>query len=110
MSDRIYKDFVEDIIENCQDIINFTSKMSFNDFKSDKKTKNAVIRCLEVIGEAASKIPQETRKKYNDIPWREMITMRNKLIHEYFGVDSSILWETIKKDIPFLLQTIKENL
>jgi len=72
-----------------------------------------VIRSIEVIGEAAKHIPKSIRDKYPSIPWRKMAGMRDKLIHEYFGVDIKILWKTIKKDIPPLkplMQNILESL
>ncbi|MEM2150252.1 MAG: DUF86 domain-containing protein [Candidatus Bathyarchaeia archaeon] len=72
-----------------------------------------MIRSIEVIGEAAKHIPKSIRDKYPSIPWRKMAGMRDKLIHEYFGVDIKILWKTIKKDIPPLkplMQNILESL
>jgi len=87
--------------------------MDFEDFARDRKTINAVIRSIEVIGEAAKHIPKSIRDKYSSIPWRKMAGMRDKLIHEYFGVDIKILWKTIKKDIPPLqplIQNILESL
>lgn len=64
------------------------------------KTIDAVVRNLSVMGEAVNNIPDEIKTKYTDIPWNEIIGMRNKIIHEYFGVDADILWETVKKDLP----------
>ncbi len=72
------------------------------DFIKDKKTINAVIRSIDVAGEAAKSIPHSMRDRYSDIPWKKMAGMRNKLIHEYFGVDLEIIWETIKKELPLL--------
>ena len=73
--------------------------MSFEQFSNDKKTINAVLRSLEVIGEAAKKIPNSIRREHPDVPWQKMTGMRDKLIHDYSGVDYEIVWETIKKDI-----------
>ncbi|MEM3426367.1 MAG: DUF86 domain-containing protein [Thermoproteota archaeon] len=84
--------------------------MSFEDFANDKKTINAVIRSIEVIGEAAKKIPMSIRGKYPNIPWRKMSGMRDKMIHEYSGVDIEILWKTIKEDVPPLENTIRKVL
>jgi len=72
--------------------------MTFEDFAKDKKTINAVIRSIEVIGEATKNIPKTIRDKYLSIPWKKMAGMRDKMIREYFGVDIKILWKTIKKD------------
>ena len=100
MRRRDYRDYLQDIIDSINDIEDFTKNMSFEDFAIDKKTINAVIRSLEVIGEATKSIPKSFRDRYPFIPWRKMAGMRDKMIHEYFGVDVRILWETIKRDIP----------
>lgn len=75
-------------------------------FFNDTKTIDAVVRNLSVIGEAVNNIPDEIKIKYQDIPWDEIIGMRNKVIHEYFGVDADILWETIKTDLPIFKKQI----
>jgi len=74
--------------------------LSFDDFKQDKKTVNAVIRSLEIMGEAAKKIPDDLRRKYSKIPWKEMAGIRDKLIHEYHGVDLEIIWKVVKEELP----------
>jgi len=84
--------------------------MTFKDFKDDDKTIFAVIRALEVIGEASKKIPKSIRNKYPQIPWREITGMRDKLIHEYFGVNLKVVWDTVKKDIPHIKPLINEIL
>ena len=88
------------------DILNFTADISFEEFERDKKTQHAVIHCLEVIGEAVKKIPDDIRMRYNKIPWKEIAGMRDKLIHEYFGVDLETVWITIVEDIPPLKKFI----
>jgi hypothetical protein len=82
--------------------------MSYKEFIGDKKTVNAVIRSLEVIGEAVKKIPLEIREKRPDIPWKEIAGTRDKLIHEYFGIDLQILWKTIQTDLSPLDQAVLE--
>ena len=76
----------------------------------DPKTQDAVLRNLEVVGEAARHITKETKKNYSEIPWRQIVDMRNKVIHEYFGVDLKILWKTVQEDIPYLEKEIKKIL
>ncbi|MEM1562100.1 MAG: DUF86 domain-containing protein [Candidatus Bathyarchaeia archaeon] len=113
MRKRDYRDYLQDILDSIKDIEDFTRNVDFEDFARDRKTINAVIRSIEVIGEAAKHIPKSIRDKYPSIPWRKMAGMRDKLIHEYFGVDIKILWKTIKKDIPPLkplIQNILESL
>ena len=90
---RTYRDYVEDILSSIQEIEEFTGGMDIEDFVSDRKTVNAVIRSLEVMGEAVKKIPSYIRDKYSEIPWKYIAGMRDKLIHEYHGVDLEIVWE-----------------
>ena len=83
--ERSIRDYLNDILEMIEDIWNFTKNMSYEDLERDKKTLYAVIRCLEVLGEAVKKIPKYIREEYPEIPWQEIAGIRDKLIHEYFG-------------------------
>ncbi len=107
MRQRDFKDYIEDIITSIRDIDQFISGMIYNEFINDKKTYNAVIRSIEIIGEAAKNIPDRIVEKYVDIPWKKMAGMRDKMIHGYFGIDNEILWKTIKDDIPHILPLIE---
>jgi len=78
------------------------------DIKIEEKTLNAVIRSLEVIGEATKNLPTSFRDNYPDIPWKQMAGMRDKLIHEYFGVDIQMVWQAIECHIPNILPLLKE--
>jgi len=100
MNQRVYSDYFEDILKSIKEIEQFVKNISFAEFINDPKTINAVIRSLEIIGEAAKNIPPKEKLKHPDIPWQKITAMRNKLIHEYFGVDLEIIWQTIKKDVP----------
>jgi len=104
--DRDLRDYLNDILESVEDIRSFTNSMSCEDFESDKKTLYAVIRCLEIIGEAVKKIPINIREKYPEIPWKEIGGMRDKLIHEYFGVDIETIWDTIHEDLSPLKESV----
>lgn len=84
--------FIKDIFENIERIEGFTAGMSFKDFLMDEKTIFAIIRCIEIIGEAAKHVPEEIRQRYSQIPWRDMASMRDKLIHAYFGVNVEMVW------------------
>ncbi len=97
--ERLLQDYLNDILESIADIREFVRGMSLEVFINDRKTVKAVIRCLEVIGEAVNKIPPDTRDRYPETSWQEMIGMRNRLIHEYFGVDLNIVWQTIEEDL-----------
>lgn len=99
--------YLDDITSAINKIERYTKKISFNKFKKDEKTIDAVTRNLEIIGEAVRYIPKEIKEKYSNIPWKEIIGMRNKVIHEYFGVDVDILWDTIKEDIFDLKRKIR---
>jgi len=92
--------YVKDIIQNMLDAEEFIRGFSYETFISDKKTFNAVVRSIEVIGEAVKNIPDSVRSRYPDIPWKEMAGMRDKLIHFYFGVDREAVWITVKERIP----------
>lgn len=108
MSERLLQDYLNDIQESIIDIRDFTRGMTADQFSVDRKTIKAVVRCLEVIGEASNKISQDIRRKYPDVPWAEIIGMRNRLIHEYFGVDIDVLWQTIQEDLEPLYILIKK--
>lgn len=82
--------------------------MTYEEFIKDKKTLNAVIRSIEIIGEASKQLPNPLKAKYPELPWKEITGMRDKLIHAYFGMDTETIWETIKHNIPGLKQTIQK--
>jgi len=105
-TDRDLRDYILDIRDSINDIRSFILNMNYEDFKADRKTVNAVIRSLEIIGEAAKKIPADVRAQFPQIPWNEIAGMRDKLIHEYFGVDLEIVWETIQCDLTELEEGI----
>jgi len=107
-TERLIVDYLDDVLESISDIRAFVTGMSYEEFIGDKKTVNAVIRSLEVIGEAVKKIPPEIREKRSDIPWKEIAGTRDKLIHEYFGVDLEILWKTVQTDLSPLDQAVME--
>ena len=111
--ERILLDYLNDILESISDIKEFTAGMTQESFSKDKKTIKAVVRSLEVIGEAAGKIPQQIRDGYPEVSWQEIIGMRNRLIHEYFGIDLDIIWQTIEEDLKPLevvVQSIVDDL
>jgi uncharacterized protein with HEPN domain len=106
-------DYIQDIIESMDKAMRFVAGMSYNSFADDDKTVFAVVRALEIIGEAVKNIPQEIREKHTGIPWRDMAGMRDKLIHEYFGVNLNVVWKTVQEEIPPikpLFEKILENL
>ena len=94
---RDYRIYLIDICSAMESIQAFIGNMQYEEFCKDDKTASAVIRKLEIIGEATKQIPRQFRQKYPHIPWKEMAGMRDRLIHFYFGVDYKLVWETVKK-------------
>lgn len=99
MSKRNSRLLLEDIFEACVKIFQYTAGMEYNDFINDEKTIDAVIRNFEIIGEAANRLPNEFILKHNSVVWRQIIGLRNRLIHAYFGVDYQILWKIINENL-----------
>lgn len=102
--------YINDILENMRDAEQFTEGMSYEQFLTDKKTWNAVLRSIEVIGEATKNIPDDVRASYPQVPWKEMAGMRDKVIHFYFGVDREVVWLVVKERIPALRPSIEQIL
>ena len=102
--------YIRDIIQNMQDAEEFIQGISYEEFESDKKTFNAVVRALEVIGEAAKNVPDSLRSRYPAVPWKEMAGMRDKLVHDYFGVNLTLVWLAATGDLPELESHIRRIL
>lgn len=107
MSKRDIALYIDDIKSSIGKIEKYTQNISFKDFSNDSKTIDAVVRNLEIVGEAVKNIPKAIKVKHPEIPWKKIIGARNKAIHEYFGIDLNILWETIKEDISQLKEQIE---
>ena len=101
---------VNDIIEAIDSIEEYTNDYSLEQFLEDKKTREAVIRNIEISGEAVRNIPDEIKTKYSKIEWRDIIGMRNIIAHEYFGIEMAQIWQTIEKEIPKLKKAISSLL
>ncbi len=107
MSKRGWRVILADILESINKIENYVEGVTYQQFIQDDKTKDAVVRNLEIIGESANQIPKNIRQKFSDVPWFQIIGLRNKMIHGYFVVDYRIVWEIVKKDIPSLRRKIE---
>lgn len=103
-NDQLY---LNDILDSINNINKYVKGLSFETFTKNKMVIDAVIRNFEIIGEAAKNISSEVKSKYKTIPWKEMAGMRDKTIHEYFGVDLKIIWKTIKHSLPDLKRAVK---
>jgi uncharacterized protein with HEPN domain len=109
MSSRSPKLYIQDILQACEDIQNFTRDLaSMDDLQNDRRTFLAVVHSIEVIGEAARQTPKNFKEKHLEIPWRETIGLRNVIAHEYFGLDIEIIWDVIQTRIPSLAEQIKK--
>ena len=94
------KEFLRHINDECLYIISVTENLLFQDFKEDKTLKRAVVRSLEIIGQATKKIPADFKVKWNTIQWKNMAGMRDRLIHDYIGVNYLIVWDVMINKIP----------
>ena len=105
---RTPKLYLEDIIKSIENINKYVSGLDLESFGKDQKTVDAVVRNIEIVGEAAKNLSEEYQEQYPKIPWSQIMATRNKVVHEYFGVDLEILWETIKEDLPALKKQIQK--
>lgn len=107
---RSFIDSLNDMATAIDDARSFIASLDLGDFQASKEKQYAVIRALEIIGEAAAQIPAEIRTAYPNVPWREIVGMRNVVIHNYSGVDEAVIWRTVQEDLPPLKRSIKRIL
>ncbi|MBF0472829.1 MAG: DUF86 domain-containing protein [Nitrospirae bacterium] len=107
---RNYIMYLEDILKSSNKIIKYVGDASYDEFFVDEMRLEAITRNFEIIGIAASNIPQEIKEKYTFIDWRKIINFRNILAHEYFGIDYEVMWNIIKNNLPELIVDIKKIL
>ena len=103
MSKRDNLDLVKDIQEGIRRINSYVKMMSNDDFFEDTKTQDAVVRNLEIVGEAIKNISEDLKERYPQIQWKELAGLRDKLIHHYFGVNYDIVWHVVKNELPDIL-------
>jgi len=107
---RTQEIYIFDIFEAIQSVEKFMQDIEWENFNANDEKQSAVFRKLEIIGEAASHISSASRKKYSDIPWRQICAFRNKIIHEYFGINAKRVWNIVKDDLPVLKKQIAKIL
>ena len=101
------KPYLEHILQECKPLLEKSEGIIFEDFIGDPVLMRAFVRSLEIIGEAVKNLPSEFREKYSEIPWKEIAGMRDKLIHEYFGVNYRIVWKIVQQEIPRLKEQVE---
>lgn len=110
MSKRDNALLIGDMVESAQKIMFYTKDMGFNDFENDSKTVDAVIRNFEIIGEAANRLDEEYKTENPEIEWDHLRGFRNRIVHEYFGIDLEIIWQIIEDDLPNLIEALTNKL
>ncbi|MCO6457383.1 MAG: DUF86 domain-containing protein [Pirellulaceae bacterium] len=107
---RDHRDHLDDISQSARKALEFVEGMDYEHFHRDDKTAYAVVRALEILGEATKRIPAEIRDRFPEIPWRSMAGIRDKLIHDYVSVNLEVVWNTVTVDLPALLPQIQRVL
>ena len=109
MSKRQDAFIIQDIKEAIGRIVSYTSGINYDDFLKDGKTQDAVIRNIEILGEAVKLLSEEAKERYPDIPWKAIAGTRDKLIHDYFGVNIDIVWNIAKNEAPWLSEQLSDS-
>lgn len=99
--------YLLDMLLAARDAVEFADGMTFDEFKQSRLHQNAILKSIEIVGEAAARISRETRGQHSEIPWPEITGMRNRLVHAYFDVDLRRVWEIVKSDTPRLISLIE---
>ncbi|WP_133513306.1 HepT-like ribonuclease domain-containing protein [Candidatus Thiosymbion oneisti] len=105
--EREWRFYIGDMLDFARKVLAYTANLDQQGFVTDGLTYDATLRNLELIGEAATRIPESVRAAHPDIPWRQIVATRNRLVHAYLGIDNDTLWSIIEDDIPELIATLE---
>jgi uncharacterized protein with HEPN domain len=108
MSKRPVDLLLNDMLDAIDRVEQYTQGMSFDAFSNDQKSIDAVVRNLEIIGEAANRLPDDFKERHSSVEWYKVVGLRNRIIHEYFGIDLQIIWQIVHADLPALRQTLSQ--
>ena len=101
--------YIDHILQSVDNILEYTKELTKKDFSKNKLVQDAVIRNFEIIGKATKKVSDDYKQVNFEVPWKEMSGMRDKLIHDYIGVDIAVIWKTIKEDLPSLKKVLEDK-
>lgn len=99
--------YLLDMLLAARDAVLFTAGMSYDDFVRDRRTQLSVLKSLEIVGEAAVHVSGDTKQVHSDIAWREIVSMRNRLVHVYFDINLPLVWDTVRDDLPALIERLE---
>ncbi len=99
--------FLLDMLVAARDAVSFADGLTHSEFTQDRRSQFAILKSVEIVGEAASRLSAETRERHPDIPWREIVGMRHRLVHAYFDIDLRLVWETVERDLPALIAQLE---
>lgn len=108
MSKRPIDLLLNDMLDAIDRVEQYTQGMPFDAFSNDQKSIDAVVRNLEIIGEAANRLPDDFKERHSSVEWYKVVGLRNRIIHEYFGIDLQIIWQIVHADLPALRQTLSQ--
>ena len=101
------RSYLLDMLVAARDAVTFAKGLSYDEFATDRRSQLAILKSVEIVGEAASRLSAETKERHPDIPWREITGMRNRLVHVYFDIDLRLVWETVDSDLPVLVAQLE---
>lgn len=99
--------YLLDMLLAARDALSFTEDLSFKDFVRDRRTQLSVLKSVEIVGEAAAQVSEDAKRASPDIPWRQIVGMRNRLVHVYFDIDLPLVWDTVRHDLPDLIARLE---